>query len=109
MSKSYILTMIKVTTVSSFIGYDLESNFVEAKQSTLLWLTYSPYFFQFSKVQLIKPLMCGIRLRPLSVSEYSTLGGISGNNSRLMRLSSSNTFKFDVSTLGDISGIARPI
>lgn len=67
------------------------------------------YLSKLSHAQFIKLCNIGIRLFPFSVKEYSTRGGISGNNSRLMRLSSSNTFRFDVSTFGEISGIARPI
>ena len=50
-----------------------------------------------------------MRLQPLHVSEYSTRGGISGNNSRLTRPSFSNVFRVEVKTLGDRSGMALPM
>lgn len=62
-----------------------------------------------SKAQPINALRCGIKLLPFSVREYSTLGGISGNNSLLTSLSSSNIFSVAVNTLGEISGMARLI
>lgn len=67
------------------------------------------YLSKWSHAQFIRLCNIGTRLFPFSVKEYSTRGGISGNNFRLIRLSSSNIFKLDVSTFGDISGIARPI
>lgn len=51
----------------------------------------------------------GIRLRPRSVSEYSTRGGISAYSRRDMSRSLSSFFRVSVSTLGDMSGMALPI
>ena len=54
-------------------------------------------------------LICGIRLSPSSVSEYSTFGGISGYIFRLISLSASRLLNVSVSTFGDMSGIVFPM
>ena len=54
-------------------------------------------------------LICGIRLSPSSVSEYSTFGGISGYIFRLISLSDSRLLNVSVSTFGDMSGIVFPM
>ena len=51
----------------------------------------------------------GIRLLPRSVSDYSTLGGISAYSFLEISPSASRFFRVSVSTLGDMSGIALPI
>lgn len=53
--------------------------------------------------------MCGKRLLPRGVSEYSTFGGISAYIFRLIRPSVSRFFSVSESTFGDMSGIALPM
>ena len=50
--------------------------------------------------------ICGIRLLPISVREYSTFGGISAYTFLEIKPSHSRLFKVSVKTLGEISGIA---
>lgn len=50
-----------------------------------------------------------MRLAPRSVSEYSTLGGISAYTFLFTSPSVSRFFKVSVNIFGDMSGIALPI
>lgn len=64
---------------------------------------------KFSIAQETRLPICGMRLFPVSVSEYSTFGGTSAYTLRFIKPSASKFFKVSVSTLGEMSGMALPM